>query len=96
MGHASGVGEARAWQTLGPEDAGGREKWEELGSWCLARRRAALAASGRGSGTSRQLTSPGTCPDLENAAWAPPNQQMERELLSQVSDAFMAKAVLGG
>lgn len=55
-----------------------------------------MAASGRGSGTSRQLTSPGTCPDLENAAWAPPNQQMERELLSQVSDAFMAKAVLGG
>lgn len=31
MGHASGVGEGKAWQTLDPEDAGGRENGRNLG-----------------------------------------------------------------
>lgn len=56
---------------LGPRGCRRERKWEELGSWCLARRRAALAASGRGSGTRCQPTRLGTCPDLENVAWAP-------------------------
>lgn len=41
-------------------------------------------------------SSPRACPDLEDAAWAPIPADGEAIVLSQVSDSFTAKAVLGG